>query len=134
MQLTHVRILVDDLKAAHALYGQQMQPAVWADGDRFYDYGLIMLKAPPVSLNLVDRERGHRSLGPELLLESPTLVFSVDDVDREVARFPEVVVPPYNPPTRAGTLTCAQVRDPDGTLVELRHVELPNAGMAGAAP
>jgi predicted enzyme related to lactoylglutathione lyase len=136
--LIWVRLVVDDFPAALEFYEWLMAPTSVAppDADEEIEargYQRLWNSSSPnyVELELVARERAAELLGAERTYDDRTLVYATADVDGVYAQLvdegAEGVAPPFGDPDVDGRY--AQVRGPDGTLLELyRFAPLPSFG------
>jgi predicted enzyme related to lactoylglutathione lyase len=118
MELSQVRLLVDDFGAAFRFYRDELgfQPSF---GDETSGYASFSAGTGTVAIF----ERADQGAVVELRTpgDSTLTVFDVDDVDRLVAELGEHVVGgPVDQPDWGGRV--AYVRDPSGNLLELFQV------------
>jgi predicted enzyme related to lactoylglutathione lyase len=137
--LSWVRLVVDDFPAALHFYGWLMYP-VGAQHEEEDDeeaeargYARFWNQTSPnyVELELIDRRRVAELLGPQRTHDDRTLVYYTVDVDgvfqQLVEEDADVVTAPFGDPDVDGRY--AQLRGPDGTLVELyRPPPIPSFG------
>jgi catechol 2,3-dioxygenase-like lactoylglutathione lyase family enzyme len=120
MQLTHVRLLVDDVGACRRFYRDTMRFELAADHADYVEF-----RAGEALLALFPRTAMAEAVGFDPLAagDRVALVFRVDDVDGALAEVRErgapVVADPQDRPDWG--LRVAHVRDPDGNLIELYH-------------
>jgi lactoylglutathione lyase len=120
VQLTHVRLLVDDFHACLRFYRDTMGFEVSA---QYGDYA--ELRAGDALLGLFPRTVMAEAVGFDPLAagDRVALVFRVEDVDAALAEVRErgapVAADPQDRPDWG--LRVAHVRDPDGNLLELYH-------------
>jgi catechol 2,3-dioxygenase-like lactoylglutathione lyase family enzyme len=122
VELTHVRLLVDDFAACFRFYRDAMglTAHVGDESDTYAEF-----RAGDVLLGLFGRTEMAEAVGFDPLAagDRVSLCFAVENVDEALAELRErgaVVV--GEPQDRASWgLRVAHVRDPDGNLLELNH-------------
>jgi lactoylglutathione lyase len=120
MQLTHVRLLVDDLGACLRFYRDTMGFELSAHRGDYAEF-----RAGEALLALFPRTAMAEAVGLDPLAagDRVALVFRVGDVDAALAEIRErgapVIAEPQDRPDWG--LRVAHVRDPDGNLIELYH-------------
>src|SRR5688572_11690594 len=122
MELTHVRLLVDDFAACFRFYRDVMGLAAQF-GDESDTYAEF--RAGDVVLGLFGRTEMAEAVGFDPLAagDRVALCFAVENVDEALGELRErgavVVGEPQDRPLWG--LRVAHVRDPDGNLLELNH-------------
>jgi predicted enzyme related to lactoylglutathione lyase len=135
--LSWVRLVVEDFPASLRFYSWLMHPVgVPEEADEELEgrgYARLWNSSSPnyVELELVERKRARELLGSDRTYEDKTLVYWTVDVDgvfgQLVSEGSEVVAEPFGDPDVDGRY--AQVRAPDGALVELyRAPPVPSFG------
>jgi lactoylglutathione lyase len=127
MNLTHVRLLTDDVARLVAFYRDELGLEVTLDAEVYCE-----LRAGGAILGIFRRDLMGQMLGTELPVASPSdalaLTFQVDDVDEAAAslreRGADLVAEPAD--YEVAFLRVAHLRDPDGNLIEL-NAPLPSA-------
>ena len=127
MVLMWVRLVVEDFPAAFSFYRRTMSPTGVSDDQAWLEHGYVRLwncsDDARLELELVARDRFAEVLGSVRRPETPTLVFSVDNLEEALGALTErgaiVVVEAQEEDDASGKTRFAQVRDPAGTLVEL---------------
>jgi len=124
LDMTHVRLLVSDMKACYRFYREVLglEP-LWGDGEGTY----ASFKAANVALALFQRQAMAGAAGT---IDKPSrvesqdplaLIFEVDDVDTAVQQLEQkgvrFVTQPQDRPDWG--ICTAHFRDPDGTLIEI---------------
>lgn len=119
MNLTHVRLLTDDLDRLLAFYRDVLGLEVTLDASVYYE-----LRAGNAIVGLFRRDLMGQMIGAELPAgrsDGAVMTFAVDDVDEAARslreRGAEIVSEPKD--YEAAFLRVAHLRDPDGNLIEI---------------
>jgi predicted enzyme related to lactoylglutathione lyase len=122
MKLLWVRLVVDDFPAAFRFYRRTMRPAMSPDEALLASgYARFWNCDDGMNLELVAAERMPDLLRGFGRAEPVTLVFDCDDVGVSVERAVAAGLPALGPFYRRPGERAAQLRDPAGTLIEIRE-------------
>jgi predicted enzyme related to lactoylglutathione lyase len=128
MKLLWVRLVVDGFDASFDFYRRAMHPTMAAPD---HGYSRFWNCSTP---NYVELELIERGAAPELLgvaateVEDVTLVYGAKDVDGTTEAAIAAGALLVRPPHQRGHARVAHVRSPEGLLIEIQHVHVPNFG------
>ncbi|MDQ4124083.1 MAG: VOC family protein [Actinomycetota bacterium] len=119
MNLTHVRLLTDDVERLLAFYRDVLGLEVTLDASVYFE-----LRSGNAILGLFRRDLMGQMIGAELPpggSDAAVMTFAVDDVDEAARSLREKGAELVSDPKdyEAAFLRVAHLRDPDGNLIEI---------------